>query len=142
MRKALILALASRASVILAATVSVLLAEPGAISSYSGGIPLIAWDAVYYRTISLHGYPSQLSPYVAFFPAYPLLCRPLGLVLGSPLALLVVSNLASILASVLVYCWARKFLEERSALICVALLLAYPPAVFLSAGYTEGLFLL
>src|SRR5438094_574568 len=137
-----LLALGSRALVVLISVFSVALAEPETISPYATGKPLMAWDSVHYHTITVQGYPDTQSPLIAFFPFYPLLARSLTAFVPADIALLAVSNGATVLAALFIFLWASAFAEPRTAVLCTALTLAYPPALFCSAAYTEGLFLL
>ena len=61
---------------------------------------LLSWDGGWYRSIAEHGYATAGREALRFFPLYPLLGRGLGHVpgLGAGAALVVVANLASLLA--------------------------------------------
>jgi hypothetical protein len=109
---------------------------------------LLRWDSEWYAGIVEHGYryngdPNDLQP-VVFFPLYPMLARALATITGlSPgVALLVVANLAAVVAILLLFRWARRHAGEETALLTVACLSFYPGSLFLSAGYTEPLALL
>jgi 4-amino-4-deoxy-L-arabinose transferase-like glycosyltransferase len=109
---------------------------------------LLRWDSEWYAGIVEHGYryngdPNDLQP-VVFYPLYPMLSRALAAITGlSPgIALLVVANVAAVLAILLLFRWARRHAGEETALLTVALLSFYPGSLFLSAGYTEPLALL
>ena len=118
------------------------------------------FDAGWYAGIALEGYSFQgrfdRQQNVAFFPAFPLLMRVAGYPLGAfapgvpkdrRLARLlwggVIISLGAF-AWAAVYLWrlARDTIGEARATDAVALLAAYPFAVFFSAAYTESLFLL
>jgi len=118
------------------------------------------FDAGWYAGIALEGYYFQgrfdRQQNVAFFPAFPLLMRvagyPLGAFapgvpkdrrLGRLLWAGVIISLGAF-AWAAVYLWrlARDTIGEARATDAVALLAAYPFAVFFSAAYTESLFLL
>jgi len=107
-------------------------------------VPLVRWDSAFYRCILRDGYPPgpPVPPTVEFFPVYPLLARPLALVVQRDVALVAVSNLAALIGAGFVYAWARRLTDRRTGFWCVMLASAYPAAMFLSAGYTEGLFFL
>ena len=84
---------------------------------------------------------------IVFFPAYPLLIRVVGRVLGGNMIGYVwggmVLSLAAFLAAlVYLYAVARDAFGEDAARYSVWLLAAYPFALFFSAVYTESLFLL
>ena len=126
----------------------------------------LRWDTGWYLGIATQGY--QWSPgreeqqNVAFFPAYPLLMRagasllnprntPHGLNSVSDVERFYVTHLIAGLAVTLssfawglvfVYRIARAYLPRTRARRAVALLCAYPFAIFFSAPYSEGLVLL
>lgn len=105
--------------------------------------PTIRWDAGHYRYILMFGYPPQPSDTTAFFPAYPLVTWPLAKLTGDPdMSLVIVSHLCGAGAIAFFYLWARRRMEPNHALRAVALVCCYPPAMFFSTGYSEGLFLL
>jgi hypothetical protein len=103
--------------------------------------PAARWDTVWYVTIADHGYSD--TTHAAFFPLYPFASRALGVVFGSALVGgLVVSFAASIVALALLHRLVLVELrDERAATWCVWLLACFPAAFFLSAVYSEGLFL-
>lgn len=103
------------------------------------------WDGGWYRSIAEHGYewrgPGQQSN-LAFFPLYPILGRIASILFlgNSQLGLLLVSNLAFLVALIYVYRLGRLEFDPdsgRRALIYMAL---FPFAVFFGALYTESLF--
>jgi hypothetical protein len=109
------------------------------------------WDTGWYLTIATEGY--QYSPNVrpdyqqniAFFPAFPMSVRYLSIVFGrQPLWTGVAISMVSFyLALVYLLRLARDLLkDEEQSVTAVALLACYPFAVFFSAAYTEGLFIL
>lgn len=119
------------------------------------------FDAGWYSSIALEGYSFDgdftKQQNVAFFPAYPALERVVGYLFGAfapggvpretRLARLlwggvVISFLSFAWAAVYLWRLARETIGEARAPAAVALLAAYPFAVFFSAAYTEALFLL
>ena len=119
------------------------------------------FDAGWYSSIALEGYSFdgdfRKQQNVAFFPAYPALERVFGYPLGAfapggvpretRLARLlwggvIISCLSFAWAAVYLWRLARDTIGEARAPAAVALLSAYPFAVFFSAAYTESLFLL
>ena len=110
------------------------------------------WDANWYLGIVTEGYhfvPNQpgLQQSVAFFPAYPLLVRGVGRILGGRLtsyigAGVLVSLGAFFLALIYLYALARDTLGEDEARFAVWAVAAYPFALFFGAIYTEPLLLL
>ena len=109
------------------------------------------WDTGWYLGIANEGYQwnPSLSPEahqnIAFFPAFPMTVRYLSAVLGhQPLWTGVgISLVAFFFGLVYFLRLARDDLgsDDRAA-AAVALLAAYPFAVYFSAAYTEGLFFL
>ena len=118
------------------------------------------FDAGWYGGIALDGYSFQgrwdRQQNVAFFPAFPPLMRAVGYPVGAfapgepkerrLLRLFWGATIMSMMAFAWagVYLWrlARDTIGEDRAGTAVALLAAYPFAVFFSAPYTESLFLL
>ncbi len=105
---------------------------------------LLAWDADWYDAIADRGYGGLPPEAVRFFPLYPLLGRGLGwLLLGNQgLALVLVANLAALVAGMLLY---RLAVEEtgdaelgRRAAWFLAL---FPGAFVLVWGYAEAVLL-
>lgn len=108
--------------------------------------PLMNWDAPHYRSIVENGYQyveggkgDSAMGTIAFFPLLPLLADALSPPLSPQAALVTVANVAALLAAVAMFLWARRHLEDDAALLCVALLCAWPTACFYSFGYAESL---
>lgn len=104
----------------------------------------LTWDTVWYLKIARDGYiPGQ--PTTAFQPLYPLLTRGAGFLLGGNLLLgaLLVSNLAAMIALILLYELAKseKRLNPNPRQTVLAFLL-FPSAFFIFAAYTESVFLM
>ncbi len=125
------------------------------------------WDSGWYLAIAVDGYHwdpvagSTRQQSVAFFPAYPLLMRMGGAVLGARVGggsrtratlerlrsrTLVAGWLLALGASYAglhsLFRWTEAVADRRTALRAVMLLSAYPFAIYFSAAYTEALFLL
>ena len=155
----------SRASVIVAGYFAVLLFElphpPQFRVSDNSFLNLPArWDAGWYLDIAVNGYRWHGVPYkqqnIAFFPAFPMAMRAAGALLGgwrpgirpverAPLVLYggwLVALAAFWYALVYLYRWALVRAGPAVATATVTLLAAYPFAVFYSAPYTEGVYLL
>jgi hypothetical protein len=104
------------------------------------------WDAVHFDTIAQFGYDGSperaVVPFEAFFPGLPLAVQPLlALGIGGGESALIVSAVA---LAVAVVALRRLGDFERGAGVgerAVVLLLISPWAVFLTAGYSEALFL-
>ncbi|MEU8379099.1 mannosyltransferase family protein [Streptosporangium sp. NPDC048865] len=103
------------------------------------------WDVVLFATIAEHGYggdpgepPDHGLP--AFFPGLPLLMRLVHLVVPDWTAAgLLISLVAGAVAMVALARLAEA--EGASGWMAVLALLLFPTAVFLTAGYSEALFL-
>jgi len=121
------------------------------------------WDTGWYLAIAVEGYqwnPAGAQQRIAFFPAFPMLMRGGGAVLGgrvdgprTPASIerlgtrtLVAGWLLALAASLAalfaLYTWACDLGGRRVAIASVALLSTYPFALYFSAAYTEPFFLL
>lgn len=107
---------------------------------------LVRFDGGWYLEILENGYtfagPDQQSA-VAFFPAYPTATWLVAQVVGNAtLALVVVTVVAGLVATVLLHDWVRRRLDERTARVAVAVLVVFPYAWYLfGAAYADALFL-
>jgi hypothetical protein len=125
------------------------------------------WDAAWYMDIARVGYefdsnggPDRQQS-IVFFPLYPMLTRTLAAFTTPDRTAqmqyqeflemrqvhivwcgVLISLLAFAAATVVIFRWARLRADAETAAGTVALLAAYPFAVFYSAAYTESLFLL
>ena len=124
-----------------------------------GNLPA-RFDAGWYGGIALDGYEWDREfgrqRNIAFFPALPMLMRPVGAALGMntmtmPREKRMLRALwAGVIVSLAAFLWALYYLSRLSGLLAGAeaafaaplLLAAYPFAVFFNAPYTESLFLL
>jgi hypothetical protein len=102
----------------------------------------IADNGYYFKPLPAHPTADDQSS-VAFFPGYPLVVRPVADVLGvTPLAAVLVTWLAGLLAVLLFAAWCSARLDPRRANLAVACLVLYPYGWFLfGAGYADALFL-
>jgi hypothetical protein len=159
-RAALPIAVATRTAVLLAAILAVHIvgfphgAHPPRVSDDEILNLFMRWDAGWYINIALRGYrwnPAITGEQnIAFFPALPLLIRALGRVFGGSrvsflMAGVAISHMAFLMALVYLYrLGAREDVigDPRRVTTAVLLLATYPFAVFYSAPYTEGLWLL
>lgn len=104
-------------------------------------LPWYRWDTVHYIQIALTGYPSNPQN-VVWPPLYPGLIRIFSLIIRNPLlSSLIISNLAALIAFYLLYKLVATFWDENTAVQALVLLIIFPAAFFLVAGYTESLFL-
>jgi hypothetical protein len=102
---------------------------------------LFAWDGAFYRGLAEVGYAEVGREGVRFFPLFSLIGRALGAVVATPgFWLIVVSNLAALLAGALVH---RLCLVERLtpavAARAATLTALLPPAFVFAWGYAESL---
>ena len=112
----------------------------------------VRWDAGWYLSIVTDGYKylpgdATVQQNIVFFPAYPMLMRVAGRLLGGGMtgyvaAGMVVSLAAFFGALAYLYAFARDRYGDDIARASIWLLAAYPFAVFFGALYTESLFLL
>lgn len=106
------------------------------------------WDGAWYRGISQGGYQCDvMNAYdqrnLVFFPLFPLAMRAVTpLAHDSALAGLIVSNVAFLLALILLFQITRARLGEAVARRTIVLLAVFPFALFFSAVYTESVALL
>ena len=107
------------------------------------------WDSGWYLDIAQHGYsfvPGKQSN-VAFLPLYPDLIRlvhfvfPLSRDVGWLDDGIILSNLALLVALIYLYRLVRLDYERRTAARAVLYVCVFPTTLFLSAVYSESLFL-
>jgi hypothetical protein len=102
------------------------------------------WDSPHYMFIAENGYVNQGDPanFIVFFPLYPLLVRLITFDFAYiNLSGLIISNLSSIVAVIYLFKLAKLDYSDSVAKKAVLYLSVFPTAYFLSAVYTEGLFL-
>jgi len=110
------------------------------------------WDSGFYADIALHGYGNQIVPKWEFFPLYPILMGIFGRLLAftSPIPVdlavhiagFAVSNVFFLGSVYFLYRLSERILGKVSLAFESAIFLAiYPAGVFLSATYSESLFL-
>lgn len=109
------------------------------------------WDTGWYLMIATEGYqynPAAAADYqqnIAFFPAFPMSMRYLAVLFGrQPLWTGVGISIVSFYLALTYFLRLSRDLlkDEEQSVTAVMLLATYPFAVFFSAAYTEGLFLL
>jgi len=102
--------------------------------------PAASWDAMWFLAVAAAGYDDGARP--AFFPLYPALVWLVGLLTRSELAAgVLVAVACSVLALVLVHRLAALELGERYARPAVLVVALFPTSLFLTAVYSESLFL-
>jgi hypothetical protein len=112
-----------------------------------GSVPFldmwIRWDSSYYVAIASEGYVVyDWGSTLPFFPLYPMFIVILGTVMPKPLAALVVSHLAAVVALGFLYAWIKSEVDEVTAKRAVEIALVFPTSYFLCAAYSESVFLL
>lgn len=106
---------------------------------------LMTWDATHYWSIAHRGYGGSPADSVRFFPLYPTLGWLGGLPIGGheALPLLIVSNVAALLALVVLFRLVAEELGDadlaRRSVWCLAL---FPAAGIMAFAYSESLALL
>lgn len=100
----------------------------------------IRWDAMWYTGIAVHGYWTQA---LAFFPLYPLLIAGVHWIFFLPVdyAAVLVANIGLVGFSVTFYYLVREYYEDGLARQAVLMAIMFPTAFYMSAAYTEGIFL-
>ena len=101
------------------------------------------WDARHYLYLATHGYGASgdAKNLIAFFPLYPALIGAISSIgLPARLVALLISNVAGVLAAILLYEVARGDRDENTAFRAAAFFTVFPTAYFLLVGYTEALF--
>src|SRR5205814_180672 len=115
--------------------------------------PLLGWDADWYLRIATTGYQwdshavPSIQQSVVFFPLYPLAVRLGNRVLGDaptllPATALVLSSLFALAALGLLHRLIERDFGLDLARTTTWYYLTFPVSIFLSAAYSESLFLL
>ncbi|MBE3117009.1 hypothetical protein IMZ68_07370 [Candidatus Bathyarchaeota archaeon] len=102
------------------------------------------WDSPHYMYIAQHGYVNQGDPanFIVFFPLYPFLVRLITFDFAyANLSGLIISNVSSIFAVVYLFKLVKLDYSDSVAKRAVLYLCVFPTAYFLSAVFTESLFL-
>ena len=108
---------------------------------------LLRWDGEWYAAIVSQGYQYSDNPTVesstVFYPLYPALSYATKSLFGidQSIALLVVANVAALLAALLLTKFVKDELGDETALLSLSFFCFFPSSLFLSAGYSESLFL-
>ncbi|HEY5318711.1 MAG TPA: mannosyltransferase family protein [Solirubrobacteraceae bacterium] len=120
--------------------------DPTGISTSMGSVgnvlaaPAVRGDAIWYLRIAHDGYSTTAA--TRFFPLYPLLVHAGSWLTGSPvIAGVLVSMLALLAGLVIIHRLTTLELGARAATFTVELIAFAPLALFLSAVYSESLFL-
>jgi len=105
--------------------------------------PFFRWDSEWYSSIAENGYsyqPGGMSN-VGYFPLYPLLIKLLGF-LGTPLAGIIISNLAFLISLFFLNKLFQLDYSKKVSFLALLYLLVFPASMFFSIGYSESLFFL
>ncbi len=121
--------------------------DPAGISTSFGHVgnvlaaPAVRWDAIWYLRIAEHGY--RTSQDAGFLPLYPLLIRVGSIFTGSPVIAGILISLAALFVGLEIIrrLTALEF-GTRVAGTTVKLIAFGPLALFMSAVYTESLFVM
>ncbi len=103
------------------------------------------WDAPHYLYIAEHWYTNIGDPanFIVFFPLYPLILKPLAVILGNSAAFgVLISNILFIIGGYYFYKLVALDYPEKIAMWATIALAIFPTSYFFSAPYTESLFLL
>lgn len=110
-----------------------------------------AFDASYFAAIARYGYFGEADPpsiWQAFFPGYPLVIRAVSA--GSTFQVTdgrlqvsgaLISAICSLIATVVVFRLAESTGARRAGVCAALLLMLWPTATFLTAAYSESLYL-
>lgn len=113
--------------------------RPAFLQPYPALDGLVRWDSMWFEAIASRGYWEANK--TNFFPLYPLLTRGLHEATGIHLrfALLIVPNVASLGAYLVIYWIFNQLAEEQAARWALVLFTVYPFAFFQAAAYPESL---
>ena len=106
---------------------------------------MVRWDGRWYGSIVTDGYQYSDAPGVLnsinFFPLYPLVSAAVKAVLrvDAFVAMLLVANVCSVIALLLLVRFVRDEAGEEAVLPTVSLFSFFPSSMFLSAAYTESI---
>ncbi len=107
---------------------------------------LTSWDAEWYLSIAETGYHADFDefPDYAFFPAYPITIRAVGLLTGGDLAIasVLAANLAFAAALVVLFALSVRYLTTERSIHSLWFLALAPGALAFTLSYSESLFLL
>jgi Gpi18-like mannosyltransferase len=102
------------------------------------------WDSPHYMYIAQNGYTNQgdAANFIVFFPLYPFLVRLITFDFAYiNLSGLIISNISSLIAVIYLFKLAKLDYSDSVAKKAVLFLSVFPTAYFLSAVFTESLFL-
>src|SRR5262245_13803624 len=148
---ALLIFAASRLVVILGVKFGTLLVQIPGPGKWEAGpawyYRLLRWDSGWYASIVSDGYrysgDDSLHNSIVFFPLYPIVSTAVKSLFGIDpfIALVLVSNVAALIAALLMTKFVKDELGDEIALLSLAFFCFFPSSLFLSAGYAESLYL-
>ncbi len=103
------------------------------------------WDAPHFLYVAENWYTNQGDPsnFIVFLPFYPMIVEATMLLIKEPaIAGITVSLFSFILAIPILYRLSKYFMSETESFNSIWLLMIFPTSLFLSAPYSESLFLL
>jgi hypothetical protein len=139
-------ALVASKVIVAAAVVAVLVSRGESVDWSSIQHIFLGWDGQSFVSISQNGYPSCIScpagHLIAFLPGLPFLIRATTVIgLDPVLGGLLISLVAEAVALTFIFLLVDRERDARSARFCVWLVALAPFGLFLSAVYTESVFL-
>ncbi len=141
----LILILLCRATLLLLSFSAIVIATNKGFASFHQFLQRWSyWDAPHYLYIAEHGYASigDEVNFAVFFPFYPVLTRFMAMAVGDYLvAGMLVSLVASLVATVLLYELVLQDFDRSMAMRSVWFMAVFPTAHFLIAPYGEATYL-
>jgi Gpi18-like mannosyltransferase len=108
---------------------------------------LLRWDSGWYKIIATKGYSYNadlsLHSSTAFYPIYPLITSFFSKITGLEIyvSLLMVSNTFSVLLIFFLVMLVKEELDDDTAVYTVCIFSFFPFSFYLSAGYTESVFI-
>jgi hypothetical protein len=148
---ALLIFAASRLVVVVGVNFGALLVRTPDPKKWDAGLGwfdgLLRWDSGWYATIVSNGYrysdDASVQGPTVFYPLYPLVSYAVKSLFGINhfIALLLVANVAALAAALLLTKFIKDELGGEIALLSLAFFCFFPSSLFLSAGYTESLYL-
>lgn len=104
-------------------------------------LPFANWDGQHYLFLAENGYNIRADSN-AFYPLYPMLIRGINLVFNNVyLAAFILNTALSYSFCYFFYAFSRHYLQKKESLLVLAFALCFPTAFYLTAFYTEALFL-
>lgn len=103
------------------------------------------WDAPHFLYVAMHGYTNYGDPanFIVFLPFYPIIVAGLIPFFVTPaIAGIIASVVSFVLAIPILYKLLKSFMTNNESFKSIWLLIIFPTSLFLSAPYSESLYLL